>query len=578
MLSRFFHAGGGGTLTAVASNALVETLPVADTPMSPTVLRARADSLPAESAAVDRAETSPSASDDHTSGHDAGEALSIHLTGALEVRRGDKSLALPASRKTRALLAYLVLSARPHRRERLCELFWDIPDDPRGALRWSLSKLRRLVDEPGRVRIAADRERVAFVADSVELDVEGDARALRARLDDPDLGRDALLGFAARLERPLLVGLELPRQARFQRWLDGERRARAALLARANERLASEPRPSPEDASHRRHAVGGAVSALASSHRAETETENGRPLARIATLPRRRPASQRLRFCRAADGTRIAHACTGEGPPLVVAPGWPGHLESERSAPLDAPLAEELARGRTLVRHDGRGSGLSDRDVDDFSLEARLGDLECVVDALELGRFALHGASHGAAVSIAYAARHPERVSHLILLGPCAVGWRRGNASPAFVRQQEALVTLASAEWSKPNPAFRHLFSSLFMPSAAPATLAWFDEHQHRAMSGGDAARFLSALGDVDVRARLAELAVPTLIAHARGDQYRSFAHAREIAADVPGAEITALDGDAHVLLGDEPAAAEFVDTARRFLARRVFTRARPDR
>ena len=176
MLSRFFHAGEGGTVTAAAPNALVETLPVADTPMSPTVLRARADSLPAESAAVDRAETSPSASDDHTSGRDVGEALSIHLTGALDVRRGDESLPLPASRKTRALLAYLVLTARPHRRERLCELFWDIPDDPRGALRWSLSKLRRVVDEPGRVRIAADRERVAFVTLDVELDVEGDAR------------------------------------------------------------------------------------------------------------------------------------------------------------------------------------------------------------------------------------------------------------------------------------------------------------------------------------------------------------------------------------------------------------------
>ena len=274
-----------------------------------------------------------------------------------------------------------------------------------------------------------------------------------------------------------------------------------------------------------------------------------------------------MRFCRAADGTRIAHACIGDGPPLVVAPGWPGHLESERSAPVDAPLLEELARGYTLVRHDGRGSGLSDREVDDFSLEARVGDLECVVDALGLERFALHGASHGAAVSIEYAARHPERVSRLILLAPCASGWRRVGSSAGSVRQQEALVTLAAAEWSKPNPALRHLFSSLFMPGATAATLAWFDDHQRRATSGENAARLLSALGDVDVRARLAELVVPTLVAHARGDQYRPIAHAREIAAAIAGAELVALDGNAHVLLGDEPAATEFVEAAQRFLA-----------
>lgn len=558
------------------------------------------------------------------------ETLTIRLVDTLEVRRGDEVLPLPSSRKTRALLAYLALSAGSHRRERLCELFWEIPDDPRGALRWSLSKLRRVLDEPARKRLLADRERVSLVLDDVGLDV----RAIEARLERPDLGHAALVALATELQRPFLAGLDLPRQPLFQRWLEAERQAHAGRLARAAERLADDPRSSaieslrwarvrfatrPHDAGAGHallgrlrengedaeaaslgqelaerfdaenvieppHAPGIVPSALApggvtgaaaetvaarerSSSRVET---NRRPHAaargRIASLERPRRARQRLRFCRTGDGTRIAHGCLGDGSPLVLAGGWPGHLELDRDVPARTPLVDELARERTLVRHDGRGFGLSDRDVDDFSLATRVADLGCVVDALALERFALLGVSHGAAVAVDYAARHPERVSHLVLLAPRAVGWRRDGSEEASVRRREAIVTLAECEWARENPAVRHLFSTALMPNASAVALAWFDEYQRRASSARNAALFLSEVGDDDVRERLETLSVPTLVAHALEDQYCPVAHGRAIAASVPGAHFVGLEGEDHLLLGDEPAAATFVEAMRDFL------------
>ncbi|WP_448207169.1 ATP-binding protein [Azospirillum sp. sgz302134] len=169
--------------------------------------------------------------------------LAIRLLGEIDVVRDGERLPLPPSKKTRALLAYLALTGRPHRRERLCALLWEIPDDPRGALRWSLSKLRPLVDEPGRTRIRADRELVGFDAGGADIDILTVRRALAGGADALDT--DQLRALALDFRGELLEGQDLPDQHDFQSWCVAERedarRLQAQLLAALVERLRDRP-------------------------------------------------------------------------------------------------------------------------------------------------------------------------------------------------------------------------------------------------------------------------------------------------------------------------------------------------
>lgn len=176
---------------------------------------------------------------------------------------------------------------------------------------------------------------------------------------------------------------------------------------------------------------------------------------------------QEIRFCTASDGVRIAYASVGQGPPLVKAANWLNHLEYDWESPVWRHVFHELARDHRLVRYDERGNGLSDWDVEDISFDAFVRDLETVVDAAGLERFPLLGISQGCSVSIAYAVRHPERVSHLVLYGGYARGrYKRGD--PDNLEQGEALITLMRQGWGQENPAFRQIFTSLFIPGGTP--------------------------------------------------------------------------------------------------------------
>ncbi len=196
---------------------------------------------------------------------------------------------------------------------------------------------------------------------------------------------------------------------------------------------------------------------------------------------------------------------------MVKAPNWLSHLEYDWKSPFWRHLARELSQERTLVRFDQRGNGLSDWRVDDISFEAFVRDLETVVDAAKLDRFALLGISQGCAISVAYAARHPERVSHLVLYGGYTAGWHHGPRQPSFA----ALHTLMREGWGAPHSTFRQMFSTLFMPEATPAQTALFNELQQVSASGESAARLFQALGPVNVRPLLANITAPTLVLHA---------------------------------------------------------------
>lgn len=275
---------------------------------------------------------------------------------------------------------------------------------------------------------------------------------------------------------------------------------------------------------------------------------------------------QQIRFCTAADGTRIAYATVGSGPPIVRASHWLSHLEFDWKSPVWRPWLTELARGRTLIRHDDRASGLSDWSVADISFEAWYSDLEAVVAAAGLARFALFGMSRGAPLAIAYAVRHPQRVSHLVLAG----GFARGRARRGQPQQAEEMrleLDLVRIGWGRENPAFRRHFTSQFLPEGALEQIRWFDDLQRVSASPENAARIIEASSSIDVVDLLPQVKVPTLVLHARGDARIPFEEGRLMASAIPGARFVPLDSTNHVLLEGEPAWSGFWHEVRAFLA-----------
>jgi class 3 adenylate cyclase/pimeloyl-ACP methyl ester carboxylesterase len=285
-----------------------------------------------------------------------------------------------------------------------------------------------------------------------------------------------------------------------------------------------------------------------------------------ATPPRPR-YEQEIHFCMTSDGVRLAYARLGGGPPLVKSGNWMTHLEFDFESPIWRHLYRELSRDHTLIRYDARGNGLSDREVEEVSFETFVGDLETVVDAAGLERFALFGISQGCAVSIGYTVRHPERVTHLILHGGYSVGWAKRARSAAEREQGEAMLTLARHGWGQENPAFRQLFTSQFIPGGTKEQADWFNELQRISASPDDAVRNLVANGDTDVSALLEQVSVPTLVMHARDDARVPFDQGRRLAAGIPGARFVYLPSRNHLILENEPAFQRFLQELRTFLA-----------
>jgi pimeloyl-ACP methyl ester carboxylesterase len=218
-----------------------------------------------------------------------------------------------------------------------------------------------------------------------------------------------------------------------------------------------------------------------------------------------------------------------------------------------------------LIRYDARGNGLSDREIKDVSLETFVSDLEAVVDAAGLERFALFGISQGCAVSIAYAVRHPERVTHLSLLGGFVLG--PAKRPEAEKEQLAAILSLMRLGWGQENAAFRQLFTSLFIPGATKEQADWFNELERISTSPDDAVRNAVAASNFDVSTLLAQVSVPTLVMHARDDAAVPFDQGRRLAAGIRGARFVPLASSNHLILEDEPAFPRFLEEMKAFLA-----------
>lgn len=282
--------------------------------------------------------------------------------------------------------------------------------------------------------------------------------------------------------------------------------------------------------------------------------------------PARERLKQEIRFCTASDGVQLAYSVMGSGPPLIKAGNWMTHLEYELESPTRLHFWSQLARDHTVIRYDARGNGLSDREVADISFDAFVRDLEAVVGATKVDRFALMGYSQGCAVCIAYAVRHPELVSHLVLYGGFAQGVNRCPQTESQKQAYAAMLTLMQLGWGQDNAAFRQLFTSQFMPDATKEQEDWFNELQRRASSPENAVRYMKAVGDFDVLQVLPQVTTPTLVLHARDDVRIPFDSGRRIAAAIPGARLVPLQSRNHVLEADESAATRFRNEVQQFL------------
>lgn len=282
-------------------------------------------------------------------------------------------------------------------------------------------------------------------------------------------------------------------------------------------------------------------------------------------MPLEPDPTQEIRSATSFDGTRIAYARTGSGPPLVQAGRWVGHLEAEWTSPVRRSFLLELGRRNTFYRYDSRGCGISQREVADLSFDAQVRDLEAVVDATGLRRFPLLGMSGGGAVAITYAARHPDRVSHLVTLGSAARGVLKRNA-PRQLNEAMVLLKVIEVGWDQENPAFRQTYTSQFMPDASIENIRAWTELQRMTASAETAIRHREELDRLDVTDELDRIRCPMLIAHCRGDLRVPYSEGEFMSGRRPGARFVPLDGRNHIIMENDVAWAQFFAELRAFI------------
>jgi pimeloyl-ACP methyl ester carboxylesterase/DNA-binding CsgD family transcriptional regulator len=282
--------------------------------------------------------------------------------------------------------------------------------------------------------------------------------------------------------------------------------------------------------------------------------------------------TQRIRYLRTPDGVQLAWAEAGAGPTLIKAANWMTHLEFEWESPVWRHWMRFFSSNFRFVRHDERGCGMTDWNVGDLSFARWVEDLEAVVGVAATEEpFALLGISQGAATCIAYAVKHPERVSKLVLYGGYTRGtYRRGD--PDKERLYRALIDLTRLGWGKDNPAFRQVFTSRFIPGANDEQIGWFNELCRKTTSPEIAARLLETRATIDVVDLLDQVKVPTLVLHSRDDDVTPIAEGHILAAAIPNAQFVELDSKNHILLESEPAWERFCAEVLEFMDQKAVT------
>ncbi|MDL4860904.1 alpha/beta fold hydrolase [Halomonas elongata] len=274
-----------------------------------------------------------------------------------------------------------------------------------------------------------------------------------------------------------------------------------------------------------------------------------------------------INFCTTSDGVCIAYATAGRGPPPLRVGGWMTHLERDWNSPVWRHWLRELTRDHTLGRFDIRGSGLSDHQVPGQGVEAWVQDLEAVANALGWRRFPLFGICQGGAVAAAYAARYPERVSHLILYNAYSNGAYTAGVSKDKADEARALERLIDVGWGRRSGAFREVFARLMSPREAGEQVTWWEQLQRLTAEPDDAVRLWRGFHELDIRSQLQRIEAPTLVAHVKGDRMVPFEAGRSLAAQIHGARFLPLDGENHILQLSDSGWPVLVAELRQFLA-----------
>jgi pimeloyl-ACP methyl ester carboxylesterase/DNA-binding CsgD family transcriptional regulator len=306
-----------------------------------------------------------------------------------------------------------------------------------------------------------------------------------------------------------------------------------------------------------------------------TEDSSASQAARVSSRPTafsRRKLEQRIFFTNSFDGTRIAYAIAGSGPPLVKVANYMSHVDYAWDSPVWIHWLDELTREHTLIHSDERGTGLSDWDVEDLSFEAWVRDLEAVVDATGVIHFPLFAMSQAGAVAVAYAARHPDKVSHLILHGAYARGWLKRDLTEEQLEEEKLMIGLMRIGWGRANPAFRQVFATQLFPGATTEQLRALEEQMRISVSPRNAVRLESEMHRIDVRDLAKKIRVPTLVTHSREDEGVPFAEGRLLASLIPNAQFIALESKNHLLTESEPAWEKLRTAIRSFLSAGNYT------
>lgn len=279
---------------------------------------------------------------------------------------------------------------------------------------------------------------------------------------------------------------------------------------------------------------------------------------RASTLPP-------VKFCRSRDGTSIAHTVSGEGHPLLISGSWMTHLEQDWNNPAYGDYIRHLSEKFSVIRYDQRGNGLSEWTDENICFEGMVDDMEAVIDTYGYGKLAIRGLSQGASVSLAYALRHPERISHLVLSGGYARG-RRQRGNKEEIEESEALVKLIRNSWGNDNPAIRQILTTLFMPDATKEDMQWFNEFQRICGPAENIARFRALFDDINVASLLPTVSVPVLVLHCDRDAVAPLSEGKLLASQIPGASLVQLNSPNHLLFATEPGFGRMMDSIESFI------------
>jgi pimeloyl-ACP methyl ester carboxylesterase/DNA-binding CsgD family transcriptional regulator len=278
-------------------------------------------------------------------------------------------------------------------------------------------------------------------------------------------------------------------------------------------------------------------------------------------------SAQQIRFCTSNDGTRIAYATCGQGPPLVWAPHWIHHLRFDWDSPIWCPWLTLLTRHHSLIYYDWRGCGLSDREGVEFTPDRYVEDFEAIIEATNVDRFALVAMGQGTRMAMTYAVRHPERIRRLVLLGPSSCGRVVRGQNQEQAEEEETRLRAVELGWHDDNPAYGRFFTSMHLPDASADQIRAYDDLLRQTTSPANAIAMMRSFHRADVRNFVPRVRCPTLVLHSRGDFIIPFEWGRTVAAQIPGARLVPLDSRNNFLLDTEPAWQQLVGEITEFLA-----------